>query len=175
MKVIFCFFFSPRQHSLLHILPFYCWRSFAVRPTSKDSTLAKSLTSDGAGGRAEKPKLLETRIFELKVRELNQTVDGLRKRKKIAIERLANTKKKLEEKDKAIAIVESNAKQLEERLKGKRKAAKECREKIQKIKADFDGVISEARRFFHVFFFQVLLILLFLFLIPSHIFIITFD
>ena len=83
----------------------------------------------------------------VQVRELNQTVDGLRKRKKIAIERLANTKKKLEEKDKAIAIVESNAKQLEERLKVKRQAAKECREKIQKIKSDFDGVISEVKTF----------------------------
>ena len=49
----------------------------------------------------------------VQVRELNQTVDGLRKRKKIAIERLANTKKKLEEKDKEISLVESSAKQLE--------------------------------------------------------------
>ena len=71
----------------------------------------------------------------------------MRKRKKIAIERLANTKKKLEEKDRQIKIIEDAAKELEDRLTAKRKAAKECKEKIQKIKGDFDGVINEVKTF----------------------------
>jgi chromosome segregation ATPase len=111
----------------------------------KLSTGSGSKASDST--RHEKPKLLETRIFELKVRELQETVDKFRGRKKRAIERLGNTTRQLEEKDAQIALIEGNAKAMEEKLAAKRLAAKACKEKMERIRSEFNSVIAEVKAF----------------------------